>query len=454
VMNEPMKKTVTTPSEVFEDGTMLEQCLDGTITYYYCWDSSTGKIESKDQYQKDGKGPIYEPKNNDNLKNGYVLFPIYPLPFKDGETEATLLNDVQSFIHRYCEMDPEYERLLAGYVLVTWIYDKCPTIPIINLRGGAGTGKSRVMHTLRHICYRGINASGCTTVSALFRTVDQWKGTLCIDEGDLRYSQESSEIVKFLNVRVMKDGVVIRTNKDSMDVETFKVFGPTVMTTRQAFQDNALESRCIIVPMREMTRVDEIPTSFPPEFYSEAGTLRNKLLFFRFDNYSTFENNNWLRFPGLSGRMNQIIQSLASLSMIISEEFYALVKEMAFELQQSIVESSAESLDGQIARAVLGMDVDPKFEFTPKMIADQILLDSGEELKPTTIGRRLKSLGFVPRKTNKKRGYILPIQEWDRLRKQFIPQERPPNSVTCDTCDTCDSNKGRQEKLTLEGEQA
>ncbi len=129
----------------------------------------------------------------------------------------------------------------------------------------------------------------------------------------MKTSNETSEMIKYLNQRYEHEGGVWRTNKDSLKDESFRAFGPTILTTRQPFQDDALESRCIHIITKETSR-DDIPLNLPPKFYDEATVLRNKLLMFRLRNLTSFCIDYNLRFQGVSSRMNQILQPLGSLA--------------------------------------------------------------------------------------------------------------------------------------------
>jgi hypothetical protein len=461
-MSEPEKskkpRIKTVPGIVFEDGRILEQCWDSTKAFFWLYDphalSERDTLRDYDQYKDENTGIIYSPIQNEYLKDGFVLLPNYPAVYGN---EAQLLNEIQGLIHDYCELEPDKEMLLAMYVLTSWIYDKCPAISIINLRGGAGTGKSRVLHTLRHICFRGINASGCTTVSALFRTVDQWRGTLCMDEGDLNHSNESNEIVRMLNLGVMKDGIVVRINPNSptFETNTFRVFGPKILTTRQQFSDNALESRCLIIPMKERIRTN-IPVHFPPEFYDRAYDLRNKLLQFRINHFGGFANDNWLEYRSLSSRMNQILQPLASLAKMIGGVFFSKIEEIAIELQDRIIEASAESVDGQIVRAYLDLeekgDNDSKVGRSSTEISEQIAKNGGD-VKANVIGRRMGGLGFSLKKGAKKREWYLPDDhQRESLIRRFVPQERLSKPSSSDTSDTNDGIGGRQQTFVEVGD--
>jgi len=85
------------------------------------------------------------------------------------------------------------------YVLFSWVYDAFNELPYLRLRGDAGSGKTRFLLIVGSLCYKPIFASGASTVSPLFRILDSMRGTLIVDEGDFRFSDEKAELVKILN---------------------------------------------------------------------------------------------------------------------------------------------------------------------------------------------------------------------------------------------------------------
>ena len=152
------------------------------------------------------------------------------------------------FIHRYVDVSPLFEEITSYYVLFTWVYDAFNELPYLRLRGDTGTGKTRFLLTAGSLCYKPIYASGASTVSPLFRILDSVRGTLIIDEGDFRFSDEKAEIVKILNNGNARGFPVLRSesvNGREFSPRAYAVFGPKLVSTRGFFQDRALESRCI-----------------------------------------------------------------------------------------------------------------------------------------------------------------------------------------------------------------
>src|SRR5439155_7408489 len=134
------------------------------------------------------------PRNN-LLTNEVVLFPSEPLEY---ESEESLVGDIRGFIHRYVDVSPLFEQIASYYVLFTWVYDAFNELPYLRLRGDTGSGKTRFLATAGSLCFKPIFASGASTVSPLFRILDAMRGTLIVDEGDFRFSDEEAALAQIL----------------------------------------------------------------------------------------------------------------------------------------------------------------------------------------------------------------------------------------------------------------
>jgi len=106
----------------------------------------------------------YSPNNN-LIKNEVVLLPSEP---EEYGSEEGLLADIQSFIHRYVDVSPLFEKIASYYVLFSWVYDSFNELPYLRLRGDPGSGKTRFLLTVGSVCYKPIFASGASTVSRSF----------------------------------------------------------------------------------------------------------------------------------------------------------------------------------------------------------------------------------------------------------------------------------------------
>src|SRR4029077_12103543 len=168
-----------------------------------------------------------------------------------GDT-AALLADIESYIMRYVRLSPEAVGLSAAYVLLSWLYDAFNELPYLRFRGDYGTGKTRALLVIGSLCHKAFFASGASTVSPIFHTLDSFKGTLVFDEADFRFTDEKAELVKILNNGNVKGFPVLRTQvtpKNEFDPRAFAIFGPKIVGMRRAYEDRALESRFLTIEM-------------------------------------------------------------------------------------------------------------------------------------------------------------------------------------------------------------
>lgn len=298
-------------------GYVFEQCVwwtAGVPSTCYAVRSPDGKIEMRRSVTIGDTCYLPYSANTGVIDQAVVLFPERPAEW--GSVNA-LISEIQSFINRYLDIDPFYERLAAYYALFTWLYDVFENVPYLRALGDYGTGKTRFLQVIGAICYRPIMVSGATTVSPIFRLLHMFRGTLVIDEADFSNSDAEAEIVKILNVGYYRGGVVLRSEKDPNSDDYFpsvsQVFGPKILATRKLFTDRATESRCLTKRMTTRRPRPGIPYTLAGPFWAEATALRNKLLTYRLRNWRPIDVAQTLADESVEPRLNQITMALKSL---------------------------------------------------------------------------------------------------------------------------------------------
>jgi hypothetical protein len=276
----------------------------------------------------------FSPHNN-LIKNEVVLLPSEPQIYG---SEEQLLSEILGFIHRYVDLSPSFERLATYYVLLSWLYDAFNDLPYLRLRGDYGTGKTRTLLVIGSICYKPFFASGASTVSPIFHTLDAFRGTLIFDEADFRFSDERAEIVKILNNGNVRGLPVLRTmmnRQREFNPQAFQVFGPKIIATRGSYEDRGLESRFITEEMGSRRLRADIPINLPDTFKEEARELRNKLLLYRFHRRFDARVDANLADPKLEPRLNQILLPL--LSIIQDPTLRSELRSVALEAQSNLI---------------------------------------------------------------------------------------------------------------------
>ncbi len=379
-------------SEILHDGTIIEMLYnrkerDTSLAIY-----KDGKEIIRKTFDYEGVTLKPHPATKDLLKNKVILFPSEP---KEYGSQLELISKIQIFIHRYLTISTFFEKISSYYVLFSWIHDDFNELPYLRGLGDYGTGKSRMLQVIGSLCYRPIFASGATTVSPIFRILNDFHGTLIFDEADFKISDTTAEMIKILNSGFMKGVPVLRSegnNKKSFDVKAYDVFGPKIIATRHLYKDSALESRMITEDMNLNSPRKDVPYNIPDCFWDEALEIRNELLMFRFRNKGKSQIKPELEDRTIEPRLNQIAVPL--MSIIDDPSLILEIKQQIKEYNENIKTDRTLSYNYQILDAICELLDDGYQEPTMRQIVDIFNreLSFQETLTP-------KKMGYLVRKT-------------------------------------------------------
>ncbi|UGX94268.1 hypothetical protein G6321_00053530 [Bradyrhizobium barranii subsp. barranii] len=357
--NDNKKTIIPTASAVLEDGTLVEMAFQPKQrrTLFAIYSAGRWTLQDAVDIGSDARLVPFSPNNN-LVKNEVVLLPSEPTIYG---SEEKLVADIQEFIHRHVDLDVSFEKVATYYVILTWLYDAFNELPYLRFRGDYGTGKTRALLVLGSLCYKGFFASGASTVSPIFHTLDAFRGTLIFDEADFRFSDEKAEIVKILNNGNVSGLPVLRTmmnNQREFNPRAFQVFGPKIVATRGSYDDKGLESRFITEEMGSRPLRSDIPINLPENLKDEARELRNKLPLYRFHRRMDVKLDESLVDPKLEPRLNQILLPL--LSVVSDENLRTDLRSMAFDAQLSLVADRGLLVEAQVleilAELMAGLD--------------------------------------------------------------------------------------------------
>jgi hypothetical protein len=362
----------------------------------------------------------YVPIVDGFLKKKVIILPTKALPYTSQEK---LLQDIQSYIHKYLEISAEDELLCSLVIPMFYLFDKINImIPYLRALGDTGCGKSRFLNVVGGISYKPMFMSGSVTPAIIFRLAERWRGTTIIDEADWKNTDEYAEIIKILNCNE-PNRPIFRCKGDNYDnIEAFNPWCPRILATRRNFFDIALESRMLTIQMKERTRTD-IPVALNEEFYKEAEELRNKLLAYKLRNWNQVDASiiPKIDMTGIEPRAQQIMYPIAIVfnqNQDILNDLTKIIKERQVEL----IKDRSSTDDGMIANAYLDLFDKGNTIITPTDIAS-LLQATGQDISPQSIGHCMKSLGFKIKVRNiggeSKRCYNPDQELIERLRRRY-----------------------------------
>lgn len=408
-------------SATFSDGTLVEMLYDTEKSETSLAVFSNGEVEIKKEFEKNGN--VYVPHSPEKglLKNNVILF---PSDTEEYYSKEELVKEIKTFIRKYLTVSPFYEDIASYYALFSWIHDDFSELPYLRALGDFGTGKSRFLKVIGSVCYKPVFAAGSATVSPLFRVLEDFRGTLTLDEADFEMSSTTADIVKILNSGFMKDVPVLRSepnNKKGFDLKSFNVFGPKLIATRELFKDAALESRMITEDMDLLTKRKDIATNIPNDLSEEALHLRNKLLMFRFREKGKHKLRPELSNPNIEPRLNQI--SLPLMSVIDNPEVLKGLKEHFENYNKKIANDRTLDYKYQLIEAICELMDEGWTHITMKKIADKINsdLNYSKQKSPKNIAYLVRRT--LDLKTEKTRdGYAISEESFEKietLRKRY-----------------------------------
>jgi hypothetical protein len=349
---------------------------------------------------------------NNLLRHNAILLPERAEEFG---TVADLIQDIAAYIDRYVDLSDTFRNIAIAYVLLSHVYDAFNELPYLRFRGDFGSGKTRALQVIGAITYKPFFASGASTVSPIFHTLDLFKGTLLFDETDFRYSDERSEIIKIFNNGNVRGMPVLRTmitSQNEYNPSAFSVFGPKLVSMRHRFQDDALESRFFTEEMGTRKLRAHIPINLPNTQKEEATTLRNRLLMYRFRYFHSVRIDNSLVDRLLSSRTNQIL--IPILSVIDDEVLRNEIRDAAHTLDTRVKADRAdnpEALVLGIMKSIIAAD--DAADIVPVQSITRVMMErhAGELdrlITPRYIGSLIRTRLHLP--TYKRDGvYVVPL---------------------------------------------
>jgi len=390
------------------------------------WNSKAFKVMSTYKASKDTS---YIPVSGSNnlIKHGVIKFPSFA---EDYGSINKLIGEIRAFIHRYVDLDPDFETVTAHYVLLSWVYDRFNEMPYLRMIGDYGTGKTRFLQIIGSICYKPIFVSGASSMSPIFHSLNSFSGTLILDEADFKFSDAKSDMVKILNNGTVKGFPVLRcegNSKGQYNPRAFQVFGPKIIATRHHYSDPALESRLITSESKAGSIRACIPLNLPDSYGQEAEALRNKLLMFRFQNWDKISINENADLNVGINRVAQIFRPLLAIAQ--NGKTRTIIAGYAQKSQNFLKAFRSHSYEEQILSVIAEL-LQSKSKLSIKAITASYQKKYGKHhinpVTPKWIGGIIRSKLHIS--TVKRQGvYVIGDSELTKLKALFKRYD-----ITCD----------------------
>ena len=201
-----------------------------------------------------------------------------------------LISDIVTILGDCLDLDQDSRKLLSAFVISTWIPEKLSVAPYLALVGPPGSGKTTAMLILNSLFYRGLLTADISS-SAFYDISHRIHPTISLDE--TLTAGRPRELIHLLRASSTRGCVGLRKDKANL------AFGAKAFSWLELPDDQALNSRCIVMPMRRTSRTD-LKSPNDSAVLERAKKLRMRLLQFRFERLRNVSEPK----PPLNGRLS------------------------------------------------------------------------------------------------------------------------------------------------------
>lgn len=350
------EKSVEVPSWRLDTGELVEMIYDPEkrTSIFAVAKPGSEDIQFFDQLQYGDK--VLKPISPDNamLKLGFIRV---ASKVEFYESEKKLFGMIKHYINTYVALPPDFVTVAAVYIMFTWIYDRFSIVPYLRVIGSFGSGKTRFLTIVGNLLYKSIFFGGSTSTAGIYRTLDFIKGSMVFDETDFKHSDMAADIIKVLNQGHDTNFPVVKMEpkrNGGYETKTFQVFGPKVFASRERFNDEALESRCVTQRLHN-NQQGSFPIVLSEDHNILARMLRSKLLAFRFLNYEKVTTKE-VDLPNITTpRIKQTFMALASVAKLIDDEVFKVVLDFGLKSDRELKSQLRNSIEVDVIICLLEM---------------------------------------------------------------------------------------------------
>ena len=330
--------------EINKDGEVVGQkqitspCLITSNKELISWD-----VQAQEELKmRFGSIPSFIPKRW-NLKHTRA--------FLDGKDEkvdpAELLGRIESQYKKYLAIRNEtWYKIHALWDIGTYIYQTFEAYPFLELRGIAGTGKTKSMTVSSYISFNGGRIMVNPSEATLFREKDEVRGTSYFDEAEKLWilnkftrQYEGDVRTELINASYTKEGKVPRQEKigNKFYTKWYSPYGPTQLGSIVGLH-GATETRAITRITTKSPNEDNRGEMEPTEDRKLPiwENIRDECYRFGLIYWKEIQEI-YFNFPkntGLKRRDLQIWKPLLSIANFISEDLFNEVIDFAKEATQ------------------------------------------------------------------------------------------------------------------------
>jgi len=315
-----------------------------------------------------------------------------------------IFDAVKKQIENYIDVSDEriYD-VAACWVIATYCYELFETSGYLYFQALRESGKSKFKKVLRLIGFNGQEASSITE-AAFFRTIENTKGLLCIDEYERMDTDRKKATDMLLNAGIEKGASVKRVEGDGNDRRKnrdFDVYCPKIICNITGL-DPTTQTRCITILMRRTAGVkgNRKPRTNDPIWQE----LRDNCYEFVMDHWRDIKKI----YEGYKSDLKNRNEDVWLPVLVMAKFFGEDVHKAATGYAETNIEAvQAEELENDMTYKILGVLLEstliPEKEPKPVALVDMIphlkpVINFGQKNPSAVVGWRLSKLNLFKKK--------------------------------------------------------
>jgi putative DNA primase/helicase len=272
-------------------------------------------------------------KNQNTSNHGGILFAEIE-SWHESVNGASLLTELSVTIRKFVILSEHDANAVALWILFTHTIDAANVAPILNICSPEKRcGKTTLLSLLENLVKRPLLASNITP-AAIFRTIEEYKPTLLLDESDTFVNNEKSELRGIINSgHTRSSAYVIRTVGEDHTPQKFSTWGAKCLAGIGNLPDT-IKDRSISITLRRKLSHETVD-SLRYTSKEQINRLHRQCVRFALDNIAFIQEFQPILAKELNDRAADNWEPLIAIAEIAGGEWPKLAKNASIQLSAS-----------------------------------------------------------------------------------------------------------------------
>ena len=257
-----------------------------------------------------------------------------PIPWDDEVNGAVLVDEIKATLLEYVYMSEEAAEAVGLWILHAWVLDAFQLSPILRIKSPTkGCGKTTLLTLAGSLLPRSIQTGNITT-AAIFRLVDKYQVSLCLDEADVSL-RNNEEITSLLNSGYTRSTALVpRCDGENNEVKVFSSWAPKMIAGIGNMAPTT-EDRSIQILLKKKQK-GEIKARFRFDKIHLFNPIREKLLRWSQDNVTLLKEADPDIPRELGDRPSDNWRPLIGIADLIGDHWPETTRKAALKLNNSV----------------------------------------------------------------------------------------------------------------------